>query len=135
VRRRFSQSAGGFAQRVFDQTRHFLGSAFNSLIQIGTLVFQRQGLVAFQTHFQGALDTFFGAFLATVFIAHMCFYPGNLAAKACQSRLDGAAGPLSHGFGAFNVVICVKLNLHLFLLMNATTLVIGNHSQPYSSVS
>lgn len=119
--------AAGFAQCAVNQAAYFFGSPFNGLVQIGAVVFQYQGLMAHQMGFQRALDVFFRAFLAAIFIAQMGLYPCDLTTKSRQGRLNGGAGPLRQSVCAFYVVIGMDLDLHFFLLNNATTLLIIHH--------
>jgi hypothetical protein len=75
----------------------------------------RDRLAAFQARFQHAALVIRAA-LISILIGQMNLYTRNVIADPVQGRLNNTADVIRKGLVAFNVVVCIDLDVHITLL-------------------
>jgi hypothetical protein len=113
-----TSSNGGFAfvvclsaQSAFEQSSQFLAGAADSLLQGCPFVADCDRLTAGRSSLHKAAFVDAARF-AGVLVAEMDFDPGDLIAELAQSGVDLGLDLTGKIFAAFDVGICIHLDLH-----------------------
>ncbi len=101
---------------VFEQTFQFFRSAINGLFDRGRLIRDRDGFASFHACFDHATFVRAPAFLA-VLIAEVDFDAGDMFRQVAERVFHNSFGLLVKFGAAFDIVVCVNLDLHKMLLL------------------
>jgi len=102
---------------ALDQMSQLIYSAVNSVVQIGGLVSNRDGLAAFETGFHhAAYVVVIAALLVAVFITQVDLYPREVIVESFQGTLHYVSDLSDQHLVTVDVMVGMDFDLHGILL-------------------